>query len=433
MNSAIHHARKAADTAHELNEFLSHEVRNPLSAAISASTFVDTSLRETRCITDQRLHEALMDDVKIISSSLSFVSDFLRSMLDLHRAESHRIDLQLAPIDMLKDILEPISNMFYQRSTGVKIEVDCPPHLLVVTDRIRLKQVILNLGRNAAKFVTSGFVRFRALQGDGDKLLIYVEDSGPGIPEEKRHELFQKFQPSLDLLSQGTGIGLSLCKNLVRLLNGDLWLDVNYDSGIEGCPGARFVIQLPFPPIVESPEEDASEQNNESVTKVAVDSTPPKIADKDIVLPDHLTVLFVDDDLVLRKLFMRAIKKVAPTWKVHEAANGETAIRLTDETFFDIIFMDQYMPSTEKTLLGTETIRELRAKGVTSCLCGLSANNLEHAFVEAGANGFIQKPMPCQKEELTRELWRLTCDMKPHEPECTMSSSSRSDPAEGDT
>jgi CheY-like chemotaxis protein len=72
----------------------------------------------------------------------------------------------------------------------------------------------------------------------------------------------------------------------------------------------------------------------------------------------------VDRDLILRKLFSRSVTKAAPTWKIQEAANGETALRLVDEEPYDLIFMDQYMTSTEKLLLGTDTVRALvRAKG----------------------------------------------------------------------
>ena len=72
-----------------------------------------------------------------------------------------------------------------------------------------------------------------------------------------------------------------------------------------------------------------------------------------------------------------------------------------------MIFIDQYMASTEKQLLGTETVRELRSKGVKSKICGLSANFLEEAFSNAGADGFILKPVPCDKNELRHELRRL--------------------------
>jgi signal transduction histidine kinase len=101
--------------------------------------------------------------------------------------------------------------MLYQRDGGVDVTVDCPKNLIIATDCLRLKQIMLNLGRNSTKFVHSGFIRFRAAVVDG-VVEVYVEDSGPGIPIEKRGALFEKFQSSLDVLSQGTGIGLSLVR-----------------------------------------------------------------------------------------------------------------------------------------------------------------------------------------------------------------------------
>jgi CheY-like chemotaxis protein len=131
--------------------------------------------------------------------------------------------------------------------------------------------------------------------------------------------------------------------------------------------------------------------------------------EEDDWLPDNLSVLFVDDDMVLRKLFSRSIKRVAPTWTIHEASNGETALRITQEqtAAFDIIFMDQYMASVQKQLLGTETVRALRAQGVTAKICGLSANDVEDSFREAGADSFLFKPFPCKAEALKRELVRI--------------------------
>jgi response regulator of citrate/malate metabolism len=82
-------------------------------------------------------------------------------------------------------------------------------------------------------------------------------------------------------------------------------------------------------------------------------------------------------------------------------------LKLVDVEYFDLIFMDQYMASADKQLLGTETVRALRAKGVKSRICGLSANDLENPFLRNGANGFLIKPFPCAKEALTRELLRI--------------------------
>jgi CheY-like chemotaxis protein len=110
------------------------------------------------------------------------------------------------------------------------------------------------------------------------------------------------------------------------------------------------------------------------------------------------------------------VRTVAPSWTIREAANGETALRLVDKEKFDLIFMDMYMASVEKQLLGTETVKVLRNKGVDCRICGLSANDKETEFLEAGADVFTFKPFPCEARALTQELCRvLFRDDKPVE------------------
>jgi signal transduction histidine kinase/CheY-like chemotaxis protein len=396
MQGVVKSAEKAATTEREVNEFLAHEVRNPLSAAMSALSFVTSAVNESAHISNEEFKRSLQDDTEIIGSSLHFIDEFLRSMLDTYRAAANKLEVKLAPTDLLKDVLEPVCNMLYQRDGSVDVTVDCPKNLIIATDCLRLKQIVLNLGRNSTKFVHSGFIRFRAAVVDG-VVEVYVEDSGPGIPIEKRGALFEKFQSSLDVLSQGTGIGLSLCENLTHLLHGDIWLDETYDSGVKSSPGARFVIRLNTPPL----SSDAILQSSSNGgTRELIQSENDTISTRVVKLPENLSVLFVDDDLVLRKLFSRSVAKAAPTWKIHEAANGETALRLVDSEAYDLIFMDQHMASTKKQLLGTETVRALRAKGFKSTICGLSANDVEQSFMSAGADCFILKPIPCDRSRL---------------------------------
>ena len=110
-------------------------------------------------------------------------------------------------------------------------------------------------------------MRVRAQVVDGS-VVVFVEDSGPGIPPEKRDKLFAKFQDRLDSLNQGTGIGLSLCKSLSDLMNCNINLDETYISGAEGRPGTRIVIALNTAPVLlESIEPtDASRSSSDSIT-----------------------------------------------------------------------------------------------------------------------------------------------------------------------
>jgi len=499
----LENANKAAQTERELNDFLAHEVRNPLAAAMAATTFLRAQLeRRTKSTKDlqgqfedsvetEEIEEFLSDDskerginrddsvktlssprlvqaredVQVVDNSLRFINDLLRTMLDMHRATSGNMQVKLAPVDLLRDVLEPVAGMLHRGGEGnigrgkgrekVQITVECPEDIIVTTDVLRLKQVILNLGRNSVKFINEGFIRLRAevleiecpddptrfrdefvrenshLDIEGGEstcktVRIYVEDSGSGIPIEKRERLFAKYQESLDLLSQGTGIGLHLCKNLVELMGGSISLDNEYDSGIPGCPGARFVIDLQTGPSDVSINDLSSSfeyDRDASIHVNFVDETNGQIGGKlfdhssgatssaeTSVLPEKLNVLFVDDDRVLRKLFARTIKMVAPGWTIREAANGEAAILLADEEEFDLIFCDMYMASVEKQLLGTETVAELRSKGLKCRICGLSANDKEREFLDAGADSFLFKPIPCEANLLRSTLHRVLYD-----------------------
>jgi CheY-like chemotaxis protein len=430
------HARQSALRERELHDYMAHEVRNPLAAAISACTFVSATVNQKTPMSrrrtddeeeallleywweDENCRQSIRDDVTIIETSLEFVNELLRSMLDIHRASNKQLQLHESTVCLRQDIFEPVAAMLYRRDEDFVVSTDCQPSDLAVTaDRLRLQQVVLNLARNSAKFVEQGYIRLRADVVDGN-VCLYVEDSGPGIPAEKRNNLFSRYQESLDVLSQGTGVGLALCKNLVELMKGDLELDSNFQSGIDGCPGTKIIIRLNTPP-VEVDETDESEANAECDDRLhdlEMALEPKENQElKDIQadlsvqypLPNKLSVLFVDDDRILRKLALRSIKKMMPDWEVAEAASGEAAIQLLDQETFDIIFMDQYMTSAAVGMKGTETTRALRARGVTSKICGLSANDLENAFHSAGADAFVIKPFPCKHDELRIELHRI--------------------------
>jgi len=183
-----------------------------------------------------------------------------------------------------------------------------------------------------------------------------------------------------------------------------LRLDEGYHSGIQGQPGAKFVLDLNAPPLqldqLEDDDEDSGTLDNDPKTETTIEqkrqnlpvaslvNTDTKEESNSAELPESLSVLFVDDDLILRKLFARTIRKVAPLWKIEDASNGEFALQLVKKQSFDLIFMDQYMPSVDKSLLGTETVREMRSKGVKSIICGLPANDVEEQFLREGAGTY---------------------------------------------
>jgi CheY-like chemotaxis protein len=174
-------------------------------------------------------------------------------------------------------------------------------------------------------------------------------------------------------------------------MDGSIYLDEGYDSGVAANPGTRFVVNLKQPPI--DPKLIHDHQAHYSIRDETGETGPLSDDENSIPhdLPATLSVLFVDDDPILRKLFSRSIRTVVPNWSIREASNGETSLRLIETEHFDLIFMDMYMASVEKQLLGTEAVRELRRRGVVDRICGLSANDKELEFLQAGADCFSFK------------------------------------------
>jgi CheY-like chemotaxis protein len=193
-------------------------------------------------------------------------------------------------------------------------------------------------------------------------------------------------------------------------MEGEIRLDLDYHSGVKGNPGTRFCVNLKQPSIDPQyisdfqPPADGDTGETSPTHSYAEEESQRK------ELPESLSILFTDDDPILRKLFSRSVRTVAPTWKIREASNGETALRLVQNEKFDLIFMDMYMASVEKQMLGTETVKALRNAGVDCRICGLSANDKEAEFLEAGADVFTFKPFPCDARALTQELCRLLYD-----------------------
>ena len=231
---SIEHARQAAAAERQLNEFIAHEVRNPLSAAMSACSFVTSAiqqeddssllfqkqptansilssqmkmangnasttvtatstnsappalfqlpktnpipptLREQQTLETEETRETILTDLNIIDASLQFVNDLLRNMLDVQRAACHQLKIEKGPTDMIRDILEPVDAMLYRRGKqSVEVILDCPyPDLIVHSDRLRLKQVILNLGRSKCSLLPCPLL-CRDVDNNGTRCISY--------------------------------------------------------------------------------------------------------------------------------------------------------------------------------------------------------------------------------------------------------------------
>ena len=213
------------------SEFLasmSHELRTPLNAVLG---FSEVLLERMFGEINERQEEYLRD----IHGSGKHLLELLNEILDLSKVEAGRMELEYTSFD-LRPLLEDAASMLRERAAlhGIALEVAVEAGIAdLYTDRLRLKQVLLNLMTNAVKFTgDGGSVAVRAVRA-GAEIEITVTDTGIGVPESERERIFESFQqggrgPARE---EGTGLGLTLCRRIVDLLGGRMWLDSEVGVG----------------------------------------------------------------------------------------------------------------------------------------------------------------------------------------------------------
>jgi signal transduction histidine kinase/DNA-binding response OmpR family regulator len=235
------------------SEFLasmSHELRTPLNAVIGFSdVLLDRMFGE--------LNERQDEYVRDIRDSGVHLLELINEILDLSKVEAGRMELELEPVS-LPDVLEQAVGMVRQRAAdhGVSIALDSEPAVgTVIADELKLKQVLLNLLDNAVKFTPAGGAVTVTARMTGDEARVAVRDTGPGIVDGDRERIFEAFQRGDRAArkgAEGTGLGLTLCRRIVELHGGRLWLQSRLGEGST----FTFAIPATAPP-ARAPEEPA--------------------------------------------------------------------------------------------------------------------------------------------------------------------------------
>lgn len=222
---------KAVQAIQRKNMFLSnmsHEVRTPLNAIVGFSavltdedeSFDDESRREFSEIIKVNFFQLL----KLINDILDF-SDF----------ENDNITFNIRTHDAVKLCNEVVETVMASRKLEVEMRFDTDLSVLMLdTDDARLRQVLINLLVNAAKFTEQGSIVLELKMADAGTALFSVTDTGCGIPPEKQHLIFERFEKLNDFV-QGSGLGLSICQLIVKYMNGKLWVDSGYTRGARFC------------------------------------------------------------------------------------------------------------------------------------------------------------------------------------------------------
>ena len=220
-------ALELVDAERGLTEWLSHEVRNPLSVAMEAAMALKDGDGDT------------LSCIDLICESIRYIVDLLTNMLDLNKCLEGKIVLAPAPCRIREEVLLPTRKMMSLQNSQVDLILSEGEEVTATVDKLRLRQVITNLTSNALKFTDKGFVRIDLQQptlcSKKRCVRIVVSDSGCGVKPSDYDALFTKWE-QLGSKMNGTGIGLCLCKALVKAMGGRIYLNKGYTSGIEGRP-----------------------------------------------------------------------------------------------------------------------------------------------------------------------------------------------------
>ncbi len=366
-DSLLLEKQKAEEAYQAKSRFLanmSHELRTPLNAILG---FVQLMGRKGDRDPEDKEH------LSIIMRSGEHLLGLINEVLSIAKIESGQVTLNEEPFDP-HALIQGVADMFHveARSSGLKFDVvvspGVPPH--VRGDEGRLREVLINLLSNAFKFTDQGSVTLSMSWSDG-RGRFAVADTGAGISAHEMEALFQPFSQTEtgQKASEGTGLGLVISRNFVRLMGGDIQVDSRPGKGST----FRFEVALP------AAEAFAKKPSERRVLGLAPGQPCRR-------------VLVVDDKWENRTLLTRILTSVG--FEVREAVNGAEAVDLFSSWRPDMIWMDMRMPVVNG-YAATEEIRRLENGDLRVPIVALTATVFESdrdAIQKAGCDDFVAKP-----------------------------------------